>query len=146
RVSKAGFGGYRIHEMRPEHRDALELALSSGCNLIDTSANYTDGNSERLIGATLGRMISEGKIRREEVVVVSKGGYVQGSNLSLAHSRVRAGNPFPEMVEYHADCWHCISPEFLEDQITRSLERLKLDQLDAYLLHNPEYFLKVDRS
>nr|HQV32320.1 aldo/keto reductase [Calditrichia bacterium] len=35
----------------------------------------------------------------------------------------------------------CIHPDFLEDQITRSLARMHLDTLDVYLLHNPEYFL-----
>jgi hypothetical protein len=37
--------------------------------------------------------------------------------------------------------WHCISPDFLENQITLSLQRLNLDKIDVYLLHNPEYFL-----
>ena len=43
-------------------------------------------------------------------------------------------------------CWHCISPRFLEDQITRSLARLKMDTIDVFLLHNPEYFLKVEND
>jgi aryl-alcohol dehydrogenase-like predicted oxidoreductase len=46
------------------------------------------------------------------------------------------------MVEYSPDCWHCISHEFLRDQLGRSLSRLKLRCLDVLLLHNPEYFLK----
>jgi len=37
-------------------------------------------------------------------------------------------------------CWHCIHPEFLQDQLARSLERLRLETLDVCLLHNPEYF------
>ncbi len=37
--------------------------------------------------------------------------------------------------------WHCISPDFLENQISLSLQRLNLDKIDVYLLHNPEYFL-----
>ena len=36
---------------------------------------------------------------------------------------------------------HCIHPEFLEDQLTRALERLRLETIDVYLLHNPEYYL-----
>ncbi|MCA9955302.1 MAG: aldo/keto reductase, partial [Anaerolineales bacterium] len=36
---------------------------------------------------------------------------------------------------------HCLHPEFLEDQLERSLERLNLATLDVYLLHNPEYYL-----
>jgi aryl-alcohol dehydrogenase-like predicted oxidoreductase len=44
------------------------------------------------------------------------------------------------MVEYMDGCWHCVHPQFLADQLTRSLERLRLQTLDVCLLHNPEYF------
>jgi aryl-alcohol dehydrogenase-like predicted oxidoreductase len=44
------------------------------------------------------------------------------------------------MVKYMEGCWHCIHPEFLKDQLSRSLERLQLETLDVCLLHNPEYF------
>jgi aryl-alcohol dehydrogenase-like predicted oxidoreductase len=142
-VSPIGFGGYRVEENEPLHREALSLALLSGCNLIDTSANYTGGSSEKLIGTVLSKHISSGKIKREEIVLVSKAGYVQGSNLELAQNRENEGHPFPDMVKYRPDCWHCISPEFLEDQITRSLERLGVTTIDVLLLHNPEYYLKT---
>ena len=45
------------------------------------------------------------------------------------------------MVQYQDTCWHCVHPEFLDDQLGRSLDRLGLDTLDVCLLHNPEYFL-----
>jgi aryl-alcohol dehydrogenase-like predicted oxidoreductase len=45
------------------------------------------------------------------------------------------------MVKYMQNCWHCIHPDFLNDQLFRSLVRLQLEQLDVLLLHNPEYFL-----
>ncbi len=48
--------------------------------------------------------------------------------------------PFPEMVKYMDGCWHCLHPEFLQDQLDRSLARLGLQTLDVCLLHNPEYF------
>lgn len=38
-------------------------------------------------------------------------------------------------------CWHCIHPDFLADQWTRSAERLGLETIDIYLLHNPVHFL-----
>ncbi|HWZ87684.1 MAG TPA: aldo/keto reductase, partial [Polyangiaceae bacterium] len=140
-VSGIGFGGYRIDDSNPEHRAALELALRSGLNLIDTSTNYTDGSSERLIGEVLARLIAQKQLEREEVVVVSKIGYVQGKNYELSRARRSNGEPFPEMVEYADGLWHCIHPAWLEDQLTRSLDRLGLETLDLLLLHNPEYFL-----
>ncbi|RMD87085.1 MAG: aldo/keto reductase [Calditrichaeota bacterium] len=141
RVSAIGFGGYRIHYNSIEHARALRYALLNGFNLIDTSSNYTDGGSEMLIGNLLGEMIQRKELRRDEVVVVSKVGYVQGQNLVLAQQNEAIGRPFPEMVKYMEGCWHCIHPEFLQDQLTRSLDRLNLTYLDVYLLHNPEYFL-----
>ncbi|HMC83684.1 MAG TPA: aldo/keto reductase, partial [Candidatus Polarisedimenticolia bacterium] len=141
-VSALGFGAYRVDDQTPEHREALRRALAEGCNLIDTSTNYTDGGSESCIGEVLEETIHRGDLHREEQVIVSKIGYVQGGNLDLAREREKAGDPFPEMVKVSGGCWHCIHPRFLEDQLGRSLERLKLARLDVCLLHNPEYFLE----
>jgi len=140
-VSRLGFGGYRVDDTTAEHAAALKLALRSGINLIDTSANYTDGGSEKLIGRVLQEFFASGEVQREEIVVVSKAGYVQGQNMQLAQQREQQGRGFPEMVKYMQNCWHCIHPDFLGDQLFRSLARLQLEHLDVLLLHNPEYFL-----
>ncbi len=133
-TASLGFGGYRIDDRTPEHTAALEKALLGGVNLIDTSTNYTDGSSERCIGNVLARH------RREELIVVSKVGYVQGQALARTRTHAQDGAAFPEMVKYMDGCWHCIHPEFLADQLERSLERLRVEKVDVYLLHNPEYF------
>ena len=138
---RIGFGGYRVADGVAAHRRALERALRSGCRLIDTSTNYTDGASERLVGGLLADLAGRDPAARRQVTLVSKIGYVQGANLDLAMEREAAGRPFPEMVHYMDGCWHCVHPEFLADQLTRSLERLRVDHLDVCLLHNPEYFL-----
>jgi len=140
-TSRLGFGGYRIDTEEKEHREALAKALREGCNLIDTSTNYTDGESERLIGSVLAELIRKGELKREEIIVVSKIGYVQGQNLKRAEAREKAGKPYPEMVKYGDGIWHCLHPEFLADQLDLSLDRLGLDTLDICLLHNAEYFL-----
>lgn len=140
-VSRAGFGGYRISAGIPGHHAALRHALLSGINLIDTSANYADGGSEQLIGEVLGELFAEGVLRRDQVVLVTKAGYIQGSNYAMVQEREEAGSSFPDVVRYGQGLWHCISPEFLHDQLTRSLERLNLPAVDVLLLHNPEYYL-----
>ena len=140
-VSGIGFGGYRIDDLHPEHRAALELALRSGLNLIDTGANYGDGRSERLIGEVIATLTDKGELTRSEVVIVSKVGYVQGPQHALAVARKASGKPYAEMVEYTDGLWHCIHPEWLADQLTGCLDRLGLETLDVVLLHNPEYFL-----
>jgi len=140
-VSRLGFGTYRVDTKDPEHRQAFKQALAAGCNLIDTSTNYMDGDSERLVGAVLSELVKAGQLAREQVVVVSKIGYVQSQNLKLAEAREKSGRPYPDMVKYGDGIWHCLHPEFLADQLALSLDRLGLATLDVCLLHNPEYFL-----
>jgi aryl-alcohol dehydrogenase-like predicted oxidoreductase len=142
-ASRVGFGCYRVGWENPEHAQALAMALAGGVNLIDTSANYMDGASEETAGSVLGQMVQAGSMTRDQVVVVTKAGYVQGSNMRVVQERQAAGRPFPDVVEYADGCWHCVHPEFLADQIARSLSRLRLERLDCLLLHNPEYFLSA---
>lgn len=137
-VSPVGFGGYRVRDDSPIHRRALADALRSGINLVDTSTNYADGRSERLVGLVLANLVQRGEVRREEITVVTKVGYLQGSNLQRARAR-RPG--YPDIVEIDDDLAHCIHPEFLRDQIDESLDRLGLEHVDVLLLHNPEYFV-----
>lgn len=140
-ASICGFGCYRVDNGIPQHQKALEKALLSGINLIDTSSNYSDGGSEILVGKVLNNLFSDNQINRNEVIIVSKGGYLQGSNLKLGIERENSGKAFTDVVKCTQDLWHCISSDFLENQITLSLQRLNLDKIDVYLLHNPEYFL-----
>lgn len=140
--SQAGFGCYRVAVGVPHHEKALHTALGEGINLIDTSTNYADGASETLVGQVLEKLIASGDLARSEVVVVSKVGYLQGQNYALSQERKQQGRPFPELVEYGEGLEHCIHPEFLRDQLNRSLDRLNLETLDFYLLHNPEYYLE----
>ena len=137
-VSPIGFGGYRVSDSSPVHRRALADALRGGINLIDTSTNYTGGSSERLVGRIVSNLVQQGELRREQLVVVSKVGYVQGENLQRVQQR---SEPYAEVVQYAEHLWHCIHPDFIEDQLSESLDRLALSQLDVLLLHNPEYFL-----
>ena len=140
-VGKIGYGTYRVHADAEEHARTLLYALLHGCNVVDTSTNYTDGGSERLVGNALRALIESQGVARENVVVVTKAGYVQGSNYALASEREREGQPFPEVVKYADGLWHCIHPDWLEAQLRRSLKRTQLERLDVLLLHNPEYFL-----
>lgn len=131
-MSSFAFGTYRVTDQNPLHIEALKEALYSGIKLIDTSANYTDGGAEKAIAKALNSVEDEYR----DVEIVSKFGYIQGSNM-LLHKE----NPFEEVVEYSPECFHSISPSFMRDQLQRSLERLQLNKIDCYLLHNPEYFI-----
>lgn len=140
-ITRAGFGCYRIALGNDDHECALRQAVLSGINLIDTSANYADGASEELVGNVVQQLAEEKLIERNSLTIVTKVGYVQGTNYALAREREEMGMPFPEMTKCSKGLWHCIHPEFIEDQISRSLERLQTSSIDVLLLHNPEYFL-----
>ncbi len=142
KVTEVGFGGYRIDVRSPMNLEALKKALVSGINLIDTSANYTNGNSELLIGDVVKDLVDSGRVSRDSLVIVTKAGYLQGENLEISQERKQENNPFPELVEFNEGLEHCIHPDFLEEQITMSLERMELETIDVFLLHNPEYYLK----
>lgn len=133
-MAAIGLGTYRISDQNPEHIEAIRMAVSAGAALIDTSTNYTDGGAERAIGKALRYMEDDAA---SSVEIVSKFGYIQGSALE----RLRGGEYFEEVVEFAPDVFHCIHPDFMRDQLERSLERLQRTSLGCYLIHNPEYFL-----
>ncbi|QOY51732.1 aldo/keto reductase [Candidatus Sulfurimonas baltica] len=132
-MSNFAFGTYRISDLNPQHIESLKEAIDAGIAMIDTSSNYMDGGAERAIALAF-REFDEDKINSVEIV--SKFGYIQGSNL-LAHKE----EPFEEVVEFSEDCFHSISKSFLSQQLTLSLKRLEMKTLDCYLIHNPEYYL-----
>ncbi|MEY4064462.1 MAG: hypothetical protein RIR26_670 [Pseudomonadota bacterium] len=146
-VSLVGFGTYRVGFSpglgHPHCREALEYALLRGVNLVDTSTNYGNGQSELLIGQTLAALVASGKIARDNIVLVSKAGYVQGNTLELAQQREREGRAFDAMFKFGSDLWYCLDPEFILDQLNRARTRLGVDCLDVFLVHNPEYMLKA---
>jgi aryl-alcohol dehydrogenase-like predicted oxidoreductase len=98
--------------------------------------------AKRVIGRILQEQIEAGAIQRDEIVVISKVGYLQGFNYALAQHRKQEGRPFPNLVKYSETIDHCIHPDFLADQLSRTLERLNLQTVDGYLLHHPEHYLK----
>ena len=74
KLSKIGFGSHLTTYKNLNHRKALLYALENGCNLIDTSANYMEGESEILIGQVLS---ASGR----DAFVISKTGYSPAEGL-----------------------------------------------------------------
>jgi aryl-alcohol dehydrogenase-like predicted oxidoreductase len=132
-MSTFAFGTYRVSDTDPMHIEALREAIDAGVTLIDTSTNYTDGGAERAIARAMSFFDDE---TRKKIKIVSKFGYIQGSNLQ-AHKE----NPYDDVVEFSQSCYHSINKTFLKEQLTKSLERLELHNIDCYLIHNPEYYI-----
>jgi aryl-alcohol dehydrogenase-like predicted oxidoreductase len=128
-----GFGAYRVSTQSKDHYEALLHAVNEGCPLVDTSSNYTNGESEKLIGQVL-------KEADRKPLVVSKVGYVQGDNLNIMNELNQIGQATEDLVKVNDNLWHSIHPDFIRNQISLSLSRLEVEKIDIYLLHNPEYY------
>lgn len=129
-IGKIGLGSYRMDET---HSDAIKTALLSGVNLIDTASNYTNGQSETSIGGVLANLFDTGTLKREELVIVTKGGFVRGPLLESIKQ-----TPPPDMLFPQPHLGHGLHPALLEQQLTTSRKRLGVETVDFYLLHNPE--------
>ncbi len=136
--TKLAFGTYRTGLDDPEHKAALTLALKEGIRLIDTSTNYMNGDAERLIAEVIND--AYGGHKPDDLEIVSKCGYIQGSLLEEIKKNEEMIEAL-DIVKYNEVCYHSIHPGFIKAELTKSLERLGLKQLDCYLLHNPEYYL-----
>jgi aryl-alcohol dehydrogenase-like predicted oxidoreductase len=147
-VSSLGLGTY-LGEC-DDNEDArytttVSAALQKGVNLLDTAINYRCQRSERAIGEALRDTILGGSVKREEIVVCSKGGYIpldrtppatkEGYRGFLESEYFAPGVMQPGEVVAGG---HCITPRYLADQIERSRNNLGLSVIDVYYLHNPE--------
>lgn len=168
-VSRLGFGSYRVNQEK--HAQALVAAIESGINIIDTAHNFEQGKfcsrisskigsnnndncigaSERWIGNTLEKMISDRRISREvlyiykkkrmsfflndkkDVAIVTKSGYLTSSDTSLFSPS--------DYVQLNEKSYHSISPKVIEKQIETSLQRLKTNKIDIFMINAPERML-----
>jgi len=148
-VSSVGLGTYLGDpDERTDHlyAQAIEAALLSGCNLIDTAINYRCQRSERTIGETLERLIGQGAIRRDELVLCTKGGYLpfDGAVPHEPERYVRDTFLAPGVIQDDelVAGYHCLAPRYLAHQMSRSLHNLHVETIDVYYLHNPEQQLE----
>ena len=144
-VSSIGVGTYlgeTDEETDQAYEESIRAALRGGINLVDTAVNYRFQRSERTIGKVLGEMVAAGELKREEVVIATKGGYITFDGGVPADPRgwfeehfVRTGIVGPgDMVEGS----HCMTPKYLAAMLEMSRQNLGLDTIDIYYLHNPE--------
>jgi aryl-alcohol dehydrogenase-like predicted oxidoreductase len=124
------------------YTEAILLALRSGINVVDTAINYRHQRSERNIGAALAQLIGTGDLQRDEVLVCTKAGYLSfDANLPpdprayFLREYVESGILDPKEL---AGGMHCMAPNYLHDQLGRSLKNLGLETIDLFYLHNPE--------
>jgi aryl-alcohol dehydrogenase-like predicted oxidoreductase len=140
-ISSLGLGTYLgepTDAVDEKYEKAISTALEGGCNVFDTAINYRHQRSERVVGKAL----EESGIDRESVLIATKGGF-------LSFDRGQPEDPGAYIREEYVEPGivsredlvrgsHCIAPEFIDDQIDRSLLNLGLETIDLYYVHNPE--------
>lgn len=149
--SKLGLGTFNKEPYKEENYvfhyiEGVKEAIKNGINLIDTASNYRYGASEKEIGIALKELMDEDAVKREELIICSKGGFIQ-----LEY-------PFPENPYEWIDeniiknrlatqedielDQHCLTADFIEWSCKKSLENLGVKAIDIYFLHNPEMQLQ----
>jgi aryl-alcohol dehydrogenase-like predicted oxidoreductase len=112
-VTVIGFGSITIGGFfgpvdDAESLQALHASIDAGMRFIDTSDAYGAGRSEQLIG----RFLRE-RPDRDQIIICTKGG----------NNMVTGARNF--------------TPEYIRGCLEGSLQRLGVDVIDVYLLHNP---------
>lgn len=111
----------------------LTTTRELGVSVIDTADSYTSGRCETMLGeALIGR--------RDQFVVVTKAGYRYGD----LPWPLQSLNPFIKKAHQKLSGGQCHAPNYLTRSLERSLQRLKLDHVDAFLLHDPSLQVVID--
>lgn len=115
-VSEIGLGIMRMNSLSNEEaKKVIQAAIDNGITFFDHADIYGGGESERIFG----QAFSEMEIARDAVHIQSKTGIVPG-----------------KMYDF--------SKEHIIKSVDESLTRLKVDYLDALLLHRPDTLVEPE--
>jgi aryl-alcohol dehydrogenase-like predicted oxidoreductase len=121
-VSEIGLGVWTIgddwwgHIPDDEGHSMIRHALDLGINFFDTSNTYGQGRAERLMGEALRG------VPRDRYVIAAKFGYDIHTEHARSGQRERP---------------HRWEPDFIRESLEESLQRMRTDYVEHYLLHNP---------
>jgi len=121
-------------------KDAVKKSILSGINVIDTAINYRAQKSERSIGTALSELLDENLIKREEIFICTKNGYVTNDGDIkedfMQYIMRELGKPGIIKEGDISSGYHCMTIPYLQDQLERSLKNLNLECIDLMYLHN----------
>ena len=106
-------GGYNLFPNLKDSdgRELVRAALDNGINLLDTAYVYGLGHSEELVGEVMK------EYDRDKIALATKGAQDFSSGEQVIDNR----------------------PEFLTEQVNKSLERLGTDYIDIFYIHFPDH-------
>jgi aryl-alcohol dehydrogenase-like predicted oxidoreductase len=103
-----------------EADELVKTSIDGGINFFDTADNYTEGESEKILGQALKKL----NIARKDVVIATK-----------VYSRVGAGRN-----DIGASRGHIM------DAVEASLRRLQTDHIDLYQIHGNDSVTPVEET
>ena len=120
---------------------AVEESVRSGAiNVIDTAINYRFQKAERSVGNALRKIVEENSVKRSEIFLATKNGYLTpDGDLKMdfwkyVHENLVKTNIIkPNEI---SSGMHCMSVNYLKDQLQRSLRNLGVECVDLMYLHN----------
>lgn len=122
-------------------KDAIVRSVTFGVNVIDTAINYRSQKAERSVGKAISQLVKEGKVKRDQLFISTKNGYVTNDAdineefwQNIQNTLVKQGTIKPSDI---SSGYHCMSIPYLRDQLERSLKNLDLECVDLMYLHNP---------
>ena len=108
-------------------RDLFSAALELGVTTFDTADTYGSGDSERAVALGLGK-------NRNKAFIVTKGGY-PFCDLPSWFSPL---NQIGKKLRQRMNAKQNFTRSYLLHACGRSMQRLRTDHIDAYLLHEPQ--------
>jgi aryl-alcohol dehydrogenase-like predicted oxidoreductase len=118
-----------------------ESIISGSVNVIDSAINYRAMKSEKSIGRALSRLIKEGNIKRDEVFVCTKNGYITNDgdyprvdvmeymqNMFISTGIIKANDI--------SSGYNVLNPNYISRCIDKSLMNMHLDTIDLVYIHN----------
>src|SRR5260370_21594702 len=100
--------------------ELVKTSIDSGINFFDTADNYTEGESEKILGQSLKNL----NIARKNVVIATK-----------VYSRVGPGRNDVGASRGH-----------IMDGVEASLRRLQTDHIDLYQIHGNDFVTPVEET
>ena len=104
----------------PDHEDCIRIihrAIDAGINFVDTSNNYSEGESEVIVGKAL-------RDRRDRVVLATKVFAPMGAGPNERG----------------------LSRKAIQEQVEQSLRRLQTEAIDLYQIHRPDPTTPVEET
>lgn len=145
-VSPICFGSLRLTPENGIYKETLYKALKSGVHFIDTSGAYGNGASEMVIGEAINEYFAENPNEKDSIVLCTKLGLVQGATLQEMQRQAHMGYTIPGSYKLSERLAYCLTPEYIESQLTLSLRRLQNNKVNLVLIQNPEHLLKIMKS